>query len=62
MLDRYIETLPTAAAEEEEWRNWRQHQRRLWHILQAAMLYRIELSIIRKRRAANVSETLASIA
>ena len=28
---------------------------------QAAMLYRVELSAMRRRRAANVSETLASI-
>jgi len=61
MLDRYIERYQQRLAEEEELAKLAATPEAALAHSQAAMLYRIELSIIRKRRAANVSETLASI-
>jgi hypothetical protein len=61
MLDRYFERKQQRLTDEEKPAKQTAEPKTILAHSQAAMLDRIEHSAIRKRRAANVSETLANI-
>jgi hypothetical protein len=61
MLDQQIRRYQARIAEEEQLADQAKSSEGALAHLQAAMIYKSELAIIRKKRAANLSEMLAQI-